>query len=132
GLDSRRASSRTFFLYAVQTQHELVIMSGLQTHDLTSTLGLTKAATDHQGPTVVSTTETKPKKKICCACPDTKKLRDECIVEHGESACSKWIEAHRLCLRSEGGASAAAAFTHLRSEPFGALAVNSKKAYWFL
>nr|GFB42354.1 cytochrome c oxidase copper chaperone 1 [Tanacetum cinerariifolium] len=35
-------------------------------------------------------------------CPDTKKLRDECVVEHGESACSKWIEAHRLCLRSEG------------------------------
>ena len=46
--------------------------------------------------------ESKPKKKICCACPDTKKLRDECIVEHGEAACSKWIEAHRLCLRAEG------------------------------
>lgn len=46
--------------------------------------------------------ETKPKKRICCACPDTKKLRDECIVEHGESACTKWIEAHLLCLRSEG------------------------------
>ncbi|PKA65484.1 hypothetical protein AXF42_Ash005818 [Apostasia shenzhenica] len=44
----------------------------------------------------------KPKKKICCACPDTKKLRDECIVEHGESACTKWIEAHKLCLRAEG------------------------------
>ncbi|KAF5773808.1 putative cytochrome c oxidase copper chaperone, cysteine alpha-hairpin motif superfamily [Helianthus annuus] len=73
-------------------------MSGLQTHDLPSTLRLTKAPTD-QGPTAA---ETKPKKKICCACPDTKKLRDECIVEHGESACSKWIEAHRLCLRSEG------------------------------
>ncbi|KAF3531828.1 hypothetical protein F2Q69_00038291 [Brassica cretica] len=46
--------------------------------------------------------ETKPKKKICCACPDTKKLRDECIVEHGESACAKWIEAHKMCLRAEG------------------------------
>ncbi|XP_052184483.1 cytochrome c oxidase copper chaperone 1-like [Diospyros lotus] len=44
----------------------------------------------------------KPKKKICCACPDTKRLRDECIVEHGEAACSKWIEAHRKCLRAEG------------------------------
>ncbi|CAL5200112.1 unnamed protein product [Lathyrus oleraceus] len=42
------------------------------------------------------------KKKICCACPDTKRLRDECIVENGEDACAKWIEAHRLCLRSEG------------------------------
>ncbi|XP_051187772.1 cytochrome c oxidase copper chaperone 1 [Lolium perenne] len=46
--------------------------------------------------------DTKPKKKICCACPDTKKLRDECIVEHGEDACGKWIEAHRQCLRAEG------------------------------
>ncbi|VVA97714.1 unnamed protein product [Arabis nemorensis] len=49
-----------------------------------------------------SSTETKPKKRICCACPDTKKLRDECIVEHGESACTKWIEAHKMCLRAEG------------------------------
>ncbi|KVI02266.1 Cysteine alpha-hairpin motif superfamily [Cynara cardunculus var. scolymus] len=77
---------------------ELVIMSGLQTQDFPSTLRLTKTPKD-QGPTV---SESKPKKKICCACPDTKKLRDECIVEHGETACSKWIEAHRLCLRSEG------------------------------
>ena len=44
----------------------------------------------------------KPKKKICCACPETKRLRDECIVEHGESACTKWIEAHKQCLRAEG------------------------------
>ncbi|RRT44448.1 hypothetical protein B296_00010224 [Ensete ventricosum] len=46
--------------------------------------------------------ETAPKKKICCACPDTKKLRDECVVEHGEAACQKWIEAHLQCLRAEG------------------------------
>ncbi|KAI5662568.1 hypothetical protein M9H77_21891 [Catharanthus roseus] len=46
--------------------------------------------------------DSKPKKKICCACPETKKLRDECIVEHGESACEKFIEAHRKCLRAEG------------------------------
>ncbi|CAK7327640.1 unnamed protein product [Dovyalis caffra] len=44
--------------------------------------------------------ESKPKKKICCACPETKKLRDECIVEHGETSCAKWIEAHRQCLPS--------------------------------
>ncbi|CAN6442022.1 unnamed protein product [Victoria cruziana] len=43
-----------------------------------------------------------PKKKICCACPETKRLRDECIVQHGETACSKWIQAHLECLRSEG------------------------------
>eukprot|EP00775_Hariotina_reticulata_P009259 gene9259-biopygen11127 len=28
----------------------------------------------------------KPKKKICCACPDTKRLRDECIATHGVKA----------------------------------------------
>ncbi|XP_020523708.1 cytochrome c oxidase copper chaperone 2 isoform X2 [Amborella trichopoda] len=57
----------------------------------------------------LSSVEPKPKaeepskrKKICCACPDTKRLRDECIVEHGEAACSKWIEAHLQCLRAEG------------------------------
>nr|ABD38858.1 At1g53030 [Arabidopsis thaliana] len=68
-------------------------MSGLQAQD--SACSLDKPSKD------VVATETKPKKRICCACPDTKKLRDECIVEHGESACTKWIEAHILCLRSE-------------------------------
>ena len=43
-----------------------------------------------------------PKKKICCACPETKKLRDDCVVEHGEDACAKWIDAHKQCLRREG------------------------------
>lgn len=46
--------------------------------------------------------ETKPKKKICCTCPDTKKLRDDCIVQNGEDACGKFIEAHLQCLRAEG------------------------------
>ncbi|KAL6006739.1 hypothetical protein ACLOJK_032233 [Asimina triloba] len=57
----------------------------------------------NQGSTVmVSESNQKPKKKICCACPETKRLRDECIVEHGEDACTKWIEAHLICLRAEG------------------------------
>jgi cytochrome c oxidase assembly protein subunit 17 len=45
--------------------------------------------------------EGKPK-KICCACPDTKRERDDCILEHGEDACAKYIELHKECLRSEG------------------------------
>ncbi|KAF8062741.1 COX17-1 [Scenedesmus sp. PABB004] len=46
----------------------------------------------------------KPKKKICCACPDTKRLRDECIATHGEEEpyCKALIEAHLACLRLEG------------------------------
>lgn len=42
------------------------------------------------------------KKKICCACPESKKARDECIVINGEEACQSFIEAHKVCLRSEG------------------------------
>lgn len=41
-------------------------------------------------------------KKICCSCPDTRKDRDECVVKNGEESCSKYIEAHKVCLRAEG------------------------------
>ena len=41
-------------------------------------------------------------KKICCACPDTRKIRDECVVNNGEDLCVAAIEAHKKCLRSEG------------------------------
>jgi cytochrome c oxidase assembly protein subunit 17 len=45
-----------------------------------------------------------PKKKICCSCPETKKARDACIVQHGQEneQCGHLIEAHKLCLRNEG------------------------------
>ncbi|XP_015887346.3 cytochrome c oxidase copper chaperone 1 [Ziziphus jujuba] len=96
-------------------------MGGLPMGSTTSTLALpgsqqnhdtpiSKPETDtkqgsqqnHDTPISAPGRDTKPKKKICCACPETKKLRDECIVEHGEDACAKWIEAHRKCLRAEG------------------------------
>lgn len=46
----------------------------------------------------------RPKLKICCACPETKSKRDECVVLHGPEAeeCKKLIEAHKACLRKEG------------------------------
>lgn len=47
-------------------------------------------------------TEAKPKKKICCACPESKRARDECVVMYGEPACKQLIEAHKRCLREEG------------------------------
>ncbi|EAL63037.1 hypothetical protein DDB_G0288831 [Dictyostelium discoideum AX4] len=43
-----------------------------------------------------------PKKKMCCACPETKKVRDECIVANGEEKCAALIELHKVCLRKEG------------------------------
>lgn len=72
-------------------------MGGLPTKQPDS--ALTLAGSQHTGGTEP---QPKPRKKICCACPDTKRIRDECIVEHGEAACEKWIEAHRKCLRAEG------------------------------
>ena len=41
-------------------------------------------------------------KKICCSCPDTKSVRDLCLVENGEENCAAVIEAHKQCLRAEG------------------------------
>ncbi|PRP81624.1 hypothetical protein PROFUN_01131 [Planoprotostelium fungivorum] len=49
-----------------------------------------------------TTTQEKPKLKICCACPETKRARDECIVLRGEDQCGPQIEAHKVCLRAAG------------------------------
>ena len=42
------------------------------------------------------------KLKPCCACPETKSARDECIVEKGEENCADLIQAHKECLRQHG------------------------------
>ncbi|KAJ1111929.1 hypothetical protein NDU88_000201 [Pleurodeles waltl] len=47
------------------------------------------------------TAEKKPL-KACCACPETKKARDACIIEKGEESCQALIEAHKECMRSLG------------------------------
>lgn len=40
--------------------------------------------------------------KPCCACPETKKIRDECIITKGEADCKHLIEAHKACMRTLG------------------------------
>ncbi|XP_076621250.1 cytochrome c oxidase copper chaperone COX17 [Colletes latitarsis] len=40
--------------------------------------------------------------KPCCACPETKKIRDECIISKGEENCRHLIEAHKTCMRTLG------------------------------
>ena len=40
--------------------------------------------------------------RICCACPETKKIRDQCLVKFNEDKCAEYIEAHKICLRKEG------------------------------
>ncbi|VDN99053.1 unnamed protein product [Rodentolepis nana] len=39
--------------------------------------------------------------KPCCACPETRKARDECIISNGEEKCRDLIEAHLKCLPME-------------------------------
>uniref|UniRef100_A0A4W5MVB2 Cytochrome c oxidase copper chaperone COX17 n=1 Tax=Hucho hucho TaxID=62062 RepID=A0A4W5MVB2_9TELE len=46
-------------------------------------------------------TEKKPLKP-CCACPETKNVRDVCIIEKGEESCTDLIEAHKDCMRALG------------------------------
>ncbi|CAN4104179.1 unnamed protein product [Withania somnifera] len=75
---------------------------GLSKESTSAAISLSQLPTDEKSAPATVPADSKPKKKICCACPETKKVRDECIVEHGESACEKWIEAHRKCLRAEG------------------------------
>ncbi|KAK1582810.1 hypothetical protein Q3G72_018454 [Acer saccharum] len=80
----------------------LVTMGGLPLKGSSSTVATAESQPNQGSAITTSVPESKPKKKICCACPETKKLRDECIVENGEESCAKWIEAHRKCLRAEG------------------------------
>jgi len=46
--------------------------------------------------------EGEKKLKPCCACPDTKKARDACIIENGEEKCGDLIQAHKDCMRKMG------------------------------
>jgi cytochrome c oxidase assembly protein subunit 17 len=41
-------------------------------------------------------------KKMCCACPETKKQRDQCVLLLGEEQCKEAIQKHIECLRKEG------------------------------
>ena len=51
---------------------------------------------------IVTTEESKKPLKPCCACPETKKPRDACIIEKGEENCQDLIEAHKKCMRDLG------------------------------
>ena len=43
-----------------------------------------------------------PKCKPCCACPETRIPRDECVIENGEENCQDLIEAHKQCMLKHG------------------------------
>jgi cytochrome c oxidase assembly protein subunit 17 len=44
----------------------------------------------------------KERPKPCCACPETRMKRDQCIIEKGEESCVNMIELHRKCMREYG------------------------------
>jgi hypothetical protein len=38
-----------------------------------------------------------PVVKICCACPDQKKVRDYCFLVNGPADCKKELEKYYVC-----------------------------------
>jgi cytochrome c oxidase assembly protein subunit 17 len=44
----------------------------------------------------------KERPKPCCACPETRKKRDQCIIEKGEEYCHDLIESHKKCMKEFG------------------------------
>ena len=60
-----------------------------------SNQGLPKGNNNNSGG---NPTEMRP----CCACPDTRRERDDCVLLRGEENCHEFIEKHRVCLQSYG------------------------------
>ncbi|EJD52514.1 cytochrome C oxidase copper chaperone [Auricularia subglabra TFB-10046 SS5] len=43
--------------------------------------------------------------KPCCACPDTKRVRDECFLNNGDAAdekCRELVLQHKACMAGYG------------------------------
>ncbi|KAL1915538.1 uncharacterized protein VTP21DRAFT_6662 [Calcarisporiella thermophila] len=70
---------------------------------MSSSVSLPSSAIE-MNPSANATTELKdqPRPKPCCACPETKKARDECMLFNSEESCRDLIEAHKECMRSFG------------------------------
>ncbi|XP_051937359.1 cytochrome c oxidase copper chaperone [Hippocampus zosterae] len=62
----------------------------------------TVSAAAVEAATIPEGSEQKKPLKACCACPETKKVRDACIIEKGEENCTELIEAHKECMRQLG------------------------------
>ncbi|KAM3607824.1 uncharacterized protein V6R79_014629 [Siganus canaliculatus] len=62
----------------------------------------TLSAASVEAAAVTEVTEEKKPLRPCCACPETKKVRDACIIEKGEENCTALIEAHKDCMRALG------------------------------
>jgi cytochrome c oxidase assembly protein subunit 17 len=67
-----------------------------------STSVKTEASDSAEQPAAPAPAPETAKKEDLLRLPDTKKLRDDCIMQHGEDGCGKYFEAHLQCLRAEG------------------------------
>ncbi|KAF9028635.1 Cytochrome c oxidase copper chaperone [Haplosporangium bisporale] len=67
----------------------------------TTVTASTPATPASTGSNVVIGKDGKPLKP-CCACPETKKARDQCVFNNGEENCLDMIKAHQQCLRDLG------------------------------
>ena len=99
-----------------QTQHSHTLAPALaHRRDSRSSLPMSSSASSAKTATAASAggsapaaaatpvqVSTKTGKKICCSCPETRKARDECVLKFEEKNCLDLIEAHKVCLRSEG------------------------------
>jgi cytochrome c oxidase assembly protein subunit 17 len=93
---------------ALSTQHSTTNNQYSRLHCTRELMNSNKIAIINVAPTALTASETEksegiqPKPKMCCACPETKRARDECIAQHGEDHCQEFIEAHKECLRRAG------------------------------
>lgn len=55
----------------------------------------------NQSPKIPLDSEGKPLKP-CCACPETRLKRDQCVLMYGEEMCADVIMEHKECLRKLG------------------------------
>ena len=53
-----------------------------------------------QKPTEATSTEKAPCPEG--ACPETRKVRDACIMDNGQENCIELVEAHKKCMRDLG------------------------------
>ncbi|KAJ3022823.1 hypothetical protein HKX48_005156 [Thoreauomyces humboldtii] len=66
--------------------------------------GATDPTNTTASPTSITSDASAPKEKCkpCCACPETRKVRDECVINNGEEKCADLIKAHQDCMRAQG------------------------------
>lgn len=85
-----------------KTQHITTTQKQLDTPQHNTTKDMSSSAPPSTDAAAAPAEGEKPKLKICCSCPETKKLRDQCVLINGEEKCQVEIQNHLDCLRKLG------------------------------